>query len=49
VITELGDADIADSSALSPALARHQPGQQVQVTYLRSGTSHTANVTLGTL
>jgi S1-C subfamily serine protease len=49
VITKLGDTAITDAQALGLALATDQPGQQVQVTYLRNGTSHTATVTLGTL
>lgn len=49
VITKVGGTAIASSNELSEVLAGLQPGQQVQVTYLRGGQTKTANVTLGTL
>ncbi|MCL2316792.1 MAG: S1C family serine protease [Actinomycetia bacterium] len=47
-ITALGGKTIAANDDLKSVLSRHQPGDDVSVTWSdRSGTSHTATVTLG--
>ena len=49
VITSLDGQRTATLSALTAVLARLKPGAKVPVTYVRSGASHTATVTLGNL
>jgi putative serine protease PepD len=49
VITQVGDNDVTDASELTAAVRANQPGDQVQVTYVRDGDEHTADVTLGEL
>lgn len=49
VITAIDGHQTTTLGALSAILATLEPGQQVDVTYTRSGTSHTATVTLDTL
>ncbi|MEY9845803.1 S1C family serine protease [Streptacidiphilus sp. MAP5-3] len=49
VITQLGGTAVDSVATLSTVLASDKPGQQVQVTYLRDGSTKTATVTLGTL
>jgi putative serine protease PepD len=49
VITKLGDTTVSSSSQLSEVLATMQPGQKVQVSYVRDGSTKTTTVTLGTL
>jgi putative serine protease PepD len=46
VITALGGKSISSASQLRSAINAHQPGDTVQLTYTRGGTSHTANVKL---
>ncbi|MFH9659883.1 S1C family serine protease [Streptomyces sp. NPDC017248] len=47
VITRLGDTPLTTITSLSEALAADRPGRRTTVTYLRDGTGHTAEVTLG--
>ncbi|GAA1364552.1 S1C family serine protease [Streptomyces beijiangensis] len=47
IITKLGDTGITTMNSLSEALASDAPGQKVQVTYERDGSSKTVEVTLG--
>ena len=49
VITQVGEAQVRSTDSLGTALNTLQPGQQVEVVYLREGKSTTATVTLGTL
>jgi putative serine protease PepD len=49
VITAIDGHQTPTQATLSAILANLKPGQQVPVTYTRSGTSHTATVTLDTL
>jgi S1-C subfamily serine protease len=49
VITQLGDTRVRSTESLGNALTTLQPGQQIEVGYLREGKSATATVTLGTL
>lgn len=49
VITKVGDNVVTSSSQLGEVLATMQPGQQVQVSYVRGGATKTTTVTLGTL
>jgi len=49
VITKVGDSTVSSSSQLGEVLATMQPGQKVQVTFVRDGASKTTTVTLGTL
>jgi putative serine protease PepD len=51
VIVDLGGQQTPNVASLNGLLATHKPGQQVQVKYLRSGstTTNTATVTLGDL
>ena len=48
VITSIDDATIATPDALATAIAQHQPGDEVKVTYERDGKSATVTVKLGT-
>ncbi|MEU6815235.1 trypsin-like peptidase domain-containing protein [Streptomyces sp. NPDC046860] len=47
VITRLGDTPTGSTTELAQALAAKEPGARTTVTYQRSGTGHTAPVTLG--
>jgi S1-C subfamily serine protease len=49
VITSVAGQKTPTQGALTAALATLKPDQQVDLTYSRSGTSHTTKVTLGTL
>jgi len=49
VITRVGGTRITTAQSLSEALAAHEPGDKVQVTYTRDGSTETAEVTLGSL
>jgi S1-C subfamily serine protease len=49
VITKVNGQQTPTQGTLTAVLAGLKPGQQVKVTYLRSGASHTATVTLGSL
>jgi putative serine protease PepD len=49
VITRVGDSEVTDASELTAAVRANQPGDRVQVTYVRDGDEHTADVTLGEL
>lgn len=49
VITALDGQETPTAAALTAVLATLEPDQRVQLTYTRSGSSHTATVTLGTL
>jgi putative serine protease PepD len=49
VITKLGGTAITSSSQLGEVLATMQPGQRIQVGFVRGGADKTATVTLGTL
>jgi len=46
IITALNGNPIASSSALVASVRGHQPGDTVEITYLRNGESQTAEVTL---
>jgi len=48
VITDVNGNSIASGDDLSRAIDAHKPGQQITVTYTRSGNEHTVTVTLGT-
>ena len=48
VVTALDDETIDTADDLSAAVTAKNPGDEVTVTYTRDGTSHTAQVTLGT-
>jgi len=48
VVTALDDETIDTADDLSAAVTAKSPGDEVTVTYTRDGTSHTAQVTLGT-
>ena len=48
VITSFGGTAIGSPDALQSAVNAHKPGDVVSVTYRRSGTTHTAKITLGT-
>jgi S1-C subfamily serine protease len=49
VITAVAGTETPTQATLSSVLADLDPGQKVDVTYTRSGISHTTEVTLGTL
>ncbi|MEU3275878.1 PDZ domain-containing protein [Streptomyces antibioticus] len=49
IITGLGDARISSAQTLAEALAARSPGDKVSLTYYRAGSSHTVQLTLGTL
>lgn len=49
VIVKIGKRAVTSTQALSAALAELKVGQQVSVTIVRSGTTHTVQVTLGQL
>jgi S1-C subfamily serine protease len=46
VITKLGDDELTSSEDLGSAVRKHQPGEQVTVTFERGSTQRTATVTL---
>lgn len=46
IITELGSVKINSEADLLGTIADHRPGDKVSVTYLRDGTSHTADLVL---
>ena len=48
VIVEFGGREVKDLFSYSEALYAHKPGDEVEVVYLRGGTRHTTQVTLGT-
>ena len=48
VIVELGGKPVKDLYTYSDALYAHQPGDAVEIAYLRNGVRHSATVTLGT-
>jgi len=47
VITAINGSSVTSPAQLSQAIASHQPGDHVTVTYTRNGTSSPAQVTLG--
>ncbi|MGW4288308.1 S1C family serine protease [Streptomyces sp. NPDC004673] len=47
VITRLGDTAVGTTTELAEALAEKKPGEKIKVTYQRSGSRRTAEVTLG--
>ena len=49
LITQVGDRPISNSADLRAAIRQHDPGDQVEVTYIRQGSMHQLNVTLGRL
>jgi putative serine protease PepD len=49
IITKLAGHETPTQGALTAVLANLKPGQEVEVTYTRSGASHTTKVTLGHL
>lgn len=49
VITRVANTRITTAQSLSEALAAHEPGDRVRVTFLRDGSTRTAEVTLGSL
>jgi putative serine protease PepD len=49
VITRVDDTDISNSAALTASIRGHEPGDQVTITYTRSGDEHTTDVRLATL
>lgn len=46
IITELGGAKINSEADLLGAIASHRPGDKISVTYIRDGSSHTADLVL---
>ena len=48
VITKIDDTAIDGPESLAAAIVAHQPGDEVAVTYVRDGASHTVTVALGT-
>jgi S1-C subfamily serine protease len=49
VITRVGSAPITTLQSLTEALAARKPGDKVKVTYVRGGSTKSAEVTLGSL
>ena len=47
IITRVGDTFIDERTSYINALFKFQPGEQVNITYLRNGLEQTVNVTLG--
>jgi putative serine protease PepD len=47
VVTKVGDRPIDGADALVAAIRSHRPGQKVQLTYVRDGSTRQATVTLG--
>jgi putative serine protease PepD len=48
VITAFGGETITSPDDLTAAVAAKQPGDKVSITYVRNGTTHTTEVTIGT-
>jgi putative serine protease PepD len=48
VITSFGGETIASPTDLTAAVAAKQPGDKINVTYVRNGTTHTTEITVGT-
>jgi putative serine protease PepD len=48
VVTAFDGETISSPDELTAAVGAKQPGDKVSVTYLRNGTTHTAEVTIGT-
>lgn len=46
VVLKIGAVEVNSSSELQEQVARHRPGDKVEVTYLRAGEEHTATVVL---
>ncbi|WP_277437824.1 trypsin-like peptidase domain-containing protein [Streptomyces sp. SPB162] len=49
VITKIDTTPVTTMQSLTEALAAHKPGDKVQVTYVRDGSTRTAEVTLGSI
>jgi putative serine protease PepD len=47
LVTQIGDQQVTTADALIAAVRSHAPGDQVKVTYTRSGKNSTVTVTLG--
>ena len=47
VITEVDSTTVSDATELTAAIRAHSAGDRVQLTYTRSGSSHTTTATLG--
>ena len=47
VITAIDGTKVTDVASLRSAIAEHEPGDAVKVTYTREGTEKTVSVTLG--
>jgi putative serine protease PepD len=47
VIVKFGNDDISSSDDLSAAVRKNQPGDKVQITWMRGNQRQTATVTLG--
>ncbi|HEV7993607.1 MAG TPA: M28 family peptidase [Gemmatimonadaceae bacterium] len=47
VVVGLGGKEVKDLYSYSDALYAHQPGEEVEIAYLRGGARHTTRVTLG--
>jgi Peptidase family M28/PDZ domain len=47
VIVRIGGSEVADLQGMTDALRAHQPGDVVDIVFLRDGAEHTAAVTLG--
>jgi S1-C subfamily serine protease len=47
VIVQLGGTMVKDLYSYTDALYSHQPGERVEIAYLRGGSRHTTQVTLG--
>ena len=48
VVTQIGSAKVSDSGDLVAAVATHKPGDKVDVTVRRGGSTQKFDVTLGT-
>jgi Do/DeqQ family serine protease len=46
IIQSLDSVELFSSSEFSELIARHRPGEKIQLTYLRNGKTHTATATL---
>ena len=47
VITSLAGTPIVDTASLGAAIQAHKPGEQVSITWVNQGGSHTTTITLG--
>jgi putative serine protease PepD len=47
VITEVDSTTVSDATELTAAIRAHSAGDRVQLTYIRSGSSHSTTATLG--